>query len=44
MGYKAVQLDDITLVVIQYKPEDYDKKLDYDNKIDESLITEWNWN
>jgi serine phosphatase RsbU (regulator of sigma subunit) len=44
MWYKYTQLDDITLVVIQYKPEDYTPKLDYNDKIDESLITEWNWN
>ena len=44
MGYNPVQLDDITLVVIQYKPKDYDKTRDYSPKIPEEIITEWNWN
>jgi serine phosphatase RsbU (regulator of sigma subunit) len=43
MGYKYTQLDDITLAVIHYKGDDYDISKDYEDKISEDLITEWNW-
>lgn len=43
MGYKSTQLDDVTLTVIQYKPEDYDASKDFKNTIPKDLITEWNW-
>lgn len=43
MWYKYVQLDDITLWVIQYKTEDYDKKNDFTEDINEEFITEWKW-
>ncbi len=40
MWYKYTQLDDITLVVMHYKQ---DKIIKDNKKLDESLITEWNW-
>ncbi|NDK07613.1 SpoIIE family protein phosphatase [Candidatus Gracilibacteria bacterium] len=45
MGYKHYQVDDITLVVIQYKPNDYDPINDFSEKIleDKSIMTEWKW-
>ena len=43
MWYKPVQLDDVTLSVIQYKPEDYIKEKDFSEKIPDDLVTEWNW-
>lgn len=45
MWYKHVQVDDITLVVMHYKWEDYDSSQDFwaDLLKDKSLITEWNW-
>jgi len=43
MWYKHVQLDDVTLSVIHYKPEDYDKNTDFEEDINEDFITEWNW-
>ncbi len=43
MGYKHFQWDDITLAVIQYKSDDYDESMDYDVKVGEEFITEWNW-
>lgn len=43
MWYKHFQVDDITLVTIQYKPKDYDLNNDFSEKISEELITEWNW-
>ncbi|MCH8519083.1 serine/threonine-protein phosphatase [Candidatus Gracilibacteria bacterium] len=43
MGYKFVQLDDITLVTIQYKSDKYFPDLDVSENLDEELITEWNW-
>jgi len=43
MWYKYVQLDDITLVVIQYKSEDFDESTDYKKWLEKDFITEWNW-
>lgn len=43
MGYKFRQLDDITLIVIQYKPEDYDITKDFSTDIPKDFITEWYW-
>lgn len=43
MGYKHVQLDDITLVTIQYISPDYDKNQDCDENASDEFITEWNW-
>ncbi|MDD2907049.1 MAG: PP2C family protein-serine/threonine phosphatase [Candidatus Gracilibacteria bacterium] len=43
MGYKPTQLDDVTLVVIQYKPTDFDKNNDFSEEIDSDFITEWKW-
>jgi len=45
MWYKPFQVDDVTLVVIQYKPKDYIETEDFSEKIfnDESVITEWKW-
>jgi serine phosphatase RsbU (regulator of sigma subunit) len=45
MWYKHYQVDDITLVVLQYKPKDYDENNDFKESIleDKSIMTEWNW-
>lgn len=43
MGYKFKQLDDITLTVIQYKPDSYEYSKDYSKNISKDFITEWNW-
>ena len=43
MWYKYDQLDDITLVVAQYKPNDYDITKDFSEHISDELVTEWNW-
>lgn len=43
MGYKFVQLDDITLVTVQYKSNKYIPELDISVELEEELITEWNW-
>lgn len=43
MWYKYLQLDDITLAVVQYKPKDYNPEEDYSEEIWNDLITEWNW-
>ncbi|MFA5917157.1 MAG: SpoIIE family protein phosphatase [Candidatus Gracilibacteria bacterium] len=45
MGYKHIQNDDITLVVLEYKSEDYDQLNDFPKDIlnDKSIITEWKW-
>ena len=43
MWYKPVQLDDITLVTIQYKTSDYKKENDFNINIGKEFITEWNW-
>jgi hypothetical protein len=38
-----VQLDDVTLATIHYKPEDFDKTNDFPEEIKKDYITEWNW-
>jgi serine phosphatase RsbU (regulator of sigma subunit) len=45
MWYKHIQNDDITLVVLEYKSEDYDQLNDFPKDIlnDKSIITEWKW-
>ena len=43
MWYKYAQLDDITLTTIHYKDEHYKKDEDFDIKIPDDFITEWNW-
>lgn len=43
MWYKHVQLDDVTLAVIHYKPESFNESIDFDEKIKNDFITEWNW-
>lgn len=43
MWYKHVQLDDVTLAVIHYKDKDFNPEDDFDEKIPEEFITEWNW-
>lgn len=43
MWYKHTQLDDITLGVIQYKPESYKAEKDFNKEIDKQFITEWKW-
>ena len=43
MWYKYIQLDDITLTVIQYKTDDFDKTIDFQEEISKDFITEWNW-
>jgi hypothetical protein len=44
MWYKYTQLDDITLVTIQYKPKGYDRKKDFKTNLPKDFITEWYWN
>jgi hypothetical protein len=44
MWYKFTQLDDISLAVIQYKPDWYDVTKDFSTDISRDFITEWNWN
>ena len=41
MWYNHIQLDDITLVVMHYNK---DKDSIEEQKLDESLLTEWSWN
>lgn len=43
MGYKYVQLDDITLATIQYISPEYQKADDCSEAMGEDFITEWNW-
>jgi serine phosphatase RsbU (regulator of sigma subunit) len=43
MWYKYNQLDDITLVVIQYKPDNYNRNNDVNKEISKEFITEWSW-
>ncbi len=43
MWYRHMQLDDVTLAVIQYKPEWYKKENDFNEEIPKDFITEWNW-
>ncbi len=43
MWYKYIQIDDMTLVTIQYKPKDYSSENDYSENISNEFITEWKW-
>lgn len=43
MWYKYIQLDDITLVTIEYKASDYNKENDISLNLPQDLITEWKW-
>jgi len=43
MWYKHLQLDDVTLAVVHYKPEKFDITNDYPEKIEDDFITEWKW-
>jgi len=43
MWYNPLQLDDITLAVIQYKPKDYLPENDFSEEIPEEMITQWKW-
>lgn len=43
MWYRHLQLDDVTLAVIQYKKESYKRENDFDDEIPKDFITEWNW-
>lgn len=43
MGYKHIQLDDVTLAVIHYRGDDYDTKLDAYVPMPDDLLTEWHW-
>jgi len=43
MWYNHVQLDDVTLWVIHYKPKDFDPSLDFPEEIKKDFITERNW-
>lgn len=43
MWYKHVQLDDVTLAVVQYKPKNYNEDNDFNENIKSDYITEWNW-
>ncbi|MCD5385131.1 serine/threonine-protein phosphatase [Candidatus Gracilibacteria bacterium] len=43
MGYNPVQLDDITLATIHYKPKDFNANDDFPEEIKKDFITEWNW-
>ncbi|MCP4523419.1 MAG: serine/threonine-protein phosphatase [Candidatus Gracilibacteria bacterium] len=43
MGYKHVQLDDITLATMHYKGSDEKEDMNFSSEISEDHITEWNW-
>lgn len=43
MGYKYIQLDDITLVTIQYEAPEYIEADDCSEEMWEDFITEWKW-
>ena len=43
MWYNPLQLDDVTLAVIQYKTDDYSPENDFEEIIPEDMITQWNW-
>ena len=43
MWYNPLQLDDVTLAVIEYKAEDYNQEDDIPLEIPEDLITQWKW-
>lgn len=43
MWYNSIQLDDITLTTIHYKPTLYKESKDFPKIIDKDYITDWNW-
>jgi len=43
MWYKHVQLDDVTLAVVHYKQDDYNKDEDFPEEIKDEFITERKW-
>ncbi len=43
MWYNPIQLDDITLVTIEYKTSDYKEENDIPLEIPEDLMTQWKW-
>jgi len=43
MWYNFIQLDDITLAVIQYKSKNSDKTEGEYKKVKDDFITQWNW-
>lgn len=43
MWYKPVQLDDVTLITIEYKSPNYDETKDIPKEIPEDLMTQWKW-
>lgn len=43
MGYQYVQLDDVTLVTIQYESPDYIEADDCSEEMQEDFITDWKW-
>ena len=43
MGYKHVQLDDVTLATVHYKAEEFDIAHDFDSEIPDQFLTEWKW-
>lgn len=43
MGYKHAQLDDITLLTVQYKSSNYNNADDCSEEMHEDFITEWKW-
>lgn len=44
MWYKHTQLDDVTLITIQYKSSDYIREEDCSEELHDDFITEWKWN
>jgi phosphoserine phosphatase RsbU/P len=43
MGYQHVQLDDITLVTIQYISPEYKREADCSEEMGDDFVTEWKW-
>jgi hypothetical protein len=43
MWYKFIQLDDITLVTIQYESPEYIQADDCSEEMGEDFITDWKW-
>lgn len=43
MGYKYIQLDDITLATVQYVSPEYNKDEDCTEEMESDFVTEWKW-
>lgn len=43
MGYKYKQMDDITLAVLHYRPENFDITKDFSDTISDEFLSEWKW-